>query len=214
MVSSTFSVLANSAVKLQVLVPGEFSLPGSPTGKTVLVGISTQAAGVAVPITVNAVDLNWNIVPANAQLTLVTNDPYAAALAPQTLSAGATVFNMIFAEATVGFSSGWTVTASTTSGSATTLAAGTSALIPVNPGAATKLQIVLPNQMTVHGNAAIKGRTGAPLNATAGIPYSVTVNLTDDFYNVQKVAAMPSVQLVSSDPNDIESNYVGGNPHR
>ena len=160
----------------------------------------------------NAVDLNWNVVPANAQLNLVSNDPYATALAPQTLSAGSTVFPMVFSKTTVGFNSGWTVTASTTSGSATTLAAGTSALIPVSAGPAAKLQIILPNQTTVPGSVSNQGRTGIPTNATAGITYNVTVNLTDAFYNVQPNASMPSVQLLTTDPNSITANYIGGDP--
>src|SRR6185312_10199257 len=111
---------------------------------------------------------NWNIVAANAQLNLKTNDPFAAALPPQTLTAGTTIFQMVFAKKTLGFNSGWTVTASTTSGSATTLAAGTSALIPVDAGPAAKLQVLLPNQTQDQGNVSNRGRNGVPTAQVAG----------------------------------------------
>ena len=52
-------------------------------------------------------------------------------------------------------------------------------------GAAAKLQVLLQNQFNDPGNVATKGRTGVPNNATAGVTYNITVNLTDAFYNVQ-----------------------------
>ena len=207
--SSTFTVNANSAVKLQILVPGETALPGSPTGKS-SVGISTQAAGVAFPVTVNAVDLNFNVVPANAQVFLTSNDPFASSVGPQNLAGGTTVFQMVFVKAST--APGWTLNVSTTSGSFSGLTAAQSAVVPVNPGAAARLQIVLPNQTTVPGNVAIKGRTGTPTTAVAGLNYNVTVNLTDLYYNLQPGGAMPSVQLLPTDPNSPIGSYGGGNP--
>ena len=209
-VSSTFSVAANSAYQLQVLVPGETAVPGSPTGKTA-VGISTQAAGVSFPVTVNAVDLHWNPVVTPAQVSLATTDPYAPAQPQQTLISGATIFDMVFAKANPA-PSGWTIVISTTAGSPTSLLSNTSALIPVNPGAATKLQMLLPGETALPGQTATKGKFGTPQTARAGISYSVTVNLTDDYYNIQKNATLPSATLVTSDPNDVETAFTGGNP--
>ena len=45
------------AVKLQILVPGETAVPGSPTGKT-SVAITTQTSEVYFPVTVNVVASN------------------------------------------------------------------------------------------------------------------------------------------------------------
>jgi hypothetical protein len=213
-VSSTFQVTTNNAVKLQILVPGETALPGSPTGKT-SVGISTQAAGVSFPVTVNSVDLNWNVVPSGPQIGLTTNDPYAPAVQYQNLFGGTTVFQMIFAKANLG-STGWTITASTVAGA--NLVPSQSALVPVSAGPATRLHLLLPNEVPDPGHQTDKGKTGLPSNATAGQVYNVTVQLTDDYYNVESTGnvqvspPMPGVQLVSSDPNDVESAYVGGNP--
>ncbi len=207
--SSQITVNANSVVKLQILVPGETAVPGSTTGKT-SVSITTQAAGVAFPVTVNVVDLNWNKVPANVKVQLTTTDPYAPALNPQTLSAGATIFQMVFARA----SSSWTITASTTSDSVTTVSSNTSAVVPVTAGPAAKLQLLIPGETAVAGYIAggAKGKTGLPTTATAGTNYNVTVRLTDSYYNVQSAATMPSVLLTSTDPFDNESAYLGGNP--
>ena len=213
-VSSTFAVTANSPVKLQILVPGETAVAGSPTGKS-SVGISTQAAGISFPVTVNAVDLNWNVVPAGSQIGLTTNDPYAPAIPYQNLFNGTTTFQVIFAEANLG-SAGWTITASTVAGAA--LTPSQSAPVPVSAGPATRLQILLPNQVGVPGDSAIQGEINSASNAVAGQAYNVTVRLTDNYYNVESsgnvVASpnMPGVRLVTTDPNSVGSSYVGGNP--
>src|SRR5262249_49511431 len=58
--SSLITVTPTSFPKLQLLVPGETAVPGSPTGKT---GTPTaQTAGIGYNVTVNAVDANWNLV--------------------------------------------------------------------------------------------------------------------------------------------------------
>ena len=215
-VSSTFAVTANVASKLQLLVPGETAVPGSPTGKS-SIGISTQAAGVSFPVAVNSVDLNWNVVSAGPQIGLTTTDPYAPAAPYQNLFNGTTVFQMVFAKANLN-STPWTITASTVSG--VYLTPSVSALMPVSAGPATRLHFLLPNEVPDPGHvtASIKGKTGLPSGATAGQVYNVTVRLTDDYYNVESTGnvlaspAMPGVQLMSSDPNDAESAYIGGNP--
>ena len=108
-------VTANNAVKLQILVPGETAVAGSPTGKT-SVAISTQAAGVGFPVTVNAIDLNWNIVPAGAQIGLATNDPYAPAIPhAKSLQRNHDVPSDLRAKR-ISDPAGWMITASTVAG--------------------------------------------------------------------------------------------------
>jgi len=81
-----------------------------------------------------------------------------------------------------------------------------------------RLQLLMPNETPDPGNQSNKGKTGAPSNATAGVTYNVTVRLTDNYYNVESTSnlqvspTMPGVQLVSTDPNDVESSYGNGNP--
>ena len=71
--SNTFTVNVGAFSKMQLLVPGETSSPGSATGKTGTP--STQTAGAAFSVIVNAVDANWNIItaaPTNTPATSAT----------------------------------------------------------------------------------------------------------------------------------------------
>src|SRR5262249_44797755 len=54
---------AGSFAKLQLLAPGEIAAPGTATGKSGQV--SSQTAGSAFNVTVNAVDTYWNVVNTN-----------------------------------------------------------------------------------------------------------------------------------------------------
>src|SRR5262249_35091412 len=56
--SATIPVNPALFAKLQLLAPGENAAPGSVSGKTG--SPTTQAAGTAFNVTVNAVDANWN----------------------------------------------------------------------------------------------------------------------------------------------------------
>ncbi len=109
---------------------------------------------------------------------------------------------------------GWTITASTTSDSTTSLISNTTPVVPVTFGAPAKLQLVLPGEIAVPGSTAngTKGKMLSPSTATVGVEYDVVVNLTDAFYNVVIGGSMPTVRLTSTDPYDIESTYAHGNP--
>jgi hypothetical protein len=69
-----FRMMKRSFTKLQVLMPGETSAPGTATGKT---GTPTQQ-NVSVPfnVTVNAVDDTWHLIPlaANDEIALTSSD--------------------------------------------------------------------------------------------------------------------------------------------
>src|SRR5205814_8258369 len=61
--SPSISVAVGAFAKVQILAPGETAVPGSTSGKT---GTPTsQAAGTAFNVTVNAVDANWNAINTN-----------------------------------------------------------------------------------------------------------------------------------------------------
>jgi hypothetical protein len=55
-----FRLIDESFAKLQVLLPGETSAPGTPTGKTGTP--STQQVGVPFQVTINAVNRNWTVI--------------------------------------------------------------------------------------------------------------------------------------------------------
>jgi len=113
------------AAKLQVLLPGETNAPGTATGK---IGTpDAQTVGFAVPVTINAVDPDWHIVPSCTDVVNITStDSYAYDSMGNplplnlTLAAGTATLDIIF-----GTSGSQTVTATDTS--QPSVAAGTSA---------------------------------------------------------------------------------------
>src|SRR5207248_4652851 len=88
----------------------------------------------------------------------------------------------------------WTVTASDTAGS-NPLASDTSATVTVNPGAVSKLQVLLPGESADPGSAT--GKTGSPTAQAADTAFSVTVNAVDANWNLVASAA-PTVHLATN----------------
>ncbi len=119
--SSFFRLSKAVATKLQVVLPGESSAPGTPTGKT---GTPTaETAGVPFDVTVNAVDDSWNIVPYVRDTVGITSTDATAALPGNAaLANGTGTFSVTF-----GTSGTYTVTA--TDVSTDKIAAGTSASV-------------------------------------------------------------------------------------
>ena len=124
--SSPVTVNAGAFVKLQLLVPGETTSPGTATGKT---GTPTaQTAGTTFTVTVNAVDANWNLVNSTDTVGITSSDANAALPANAALSAGTQTFSVTLKTAGTA-----TVTASDSSDGSKT--PNTSPSITVNTGA-------------------------------------------------------------------------------
>src|SRR5207245_816425 len=69
--SSAIPVNAATFAKLQLLLPGETAAPGTSLGKT---GAPTsQTAGAAFAVTLNAVDANWNLVTNSTDIVGITS---------------------------------------------------------------------------------------------------------------------------------------------
>ena len=66
---------AQTATKLQILLPGMSAAPGTPTGYTGTP--STQTLGVPFQVVVNATDANWNVVNVSDLVSLSASDPFA-----------------------------------------------------------------------------------------------------------------------------------------
>jgi len=144
--SAAFLVNVGTAVKLQVLMPGETAAAGTTTGKTG--SPSTQTAGAAVTVTVNAVDANWNLVSSVHFIAITSSDGSAVLPANAALVAGTKTFSVTLKTA----SAGQTVTATDTT--APLLTANTGALTPVvaaavNAGASTV--VALPTSVVADG---------------------------------------------------------------
>ncbi|HOI42544.1 MAG TPA: hypothetical protein PK523_06315, partial [Elusimicrobiales bacterium] len=173
-------------VKLQLLAPGETAVPGKPPydyGETA--GGRTGApeewtAGQRSTVTVRFTDAFWNLVPSHsAVVDLRSQDPKDDAVNPDPKSFmvdGSSETYWTFIQANT--SPGWKLRAE----SGAVLKSTTPALV-VNPAGHTRLQVLLPGEVADPGGAT--GKTAAPPSPwTAGIPYTVTVNAVDDYYNV------------------------------
>jgi len=90
--SDPFVVHPAAFSRMQIVLPGESPLPGSPTGKTGTV--SSQSAGAAFAVKVWATDAYWNpvIVADNARIT--SSDPAASTPVSGALSNGFAQFNV------------------------------------------------------------------------------------------------------------------------
>ena len=124
---SATTVNAGAFAKLQLLVPGETTSPGSATGKT---GTPTaRTAGTPFNVTVNAVDANWNVVSTVTDTAAITSSDANAVLpANAALASGTQTFS-------VTLTTGGTATVTATDASDGTKTANTSPSITVNGGA-------------------------------------------------------------------------------
>jgi hypothetical protein len=87
--SGNIAIGAGPFSKVQLLVPGETAAPGTGTGKTGTP--SAQTAGASFPVTVNAVDAQWNLANSVSDSVGLTSSDSTATLPPSTaLAAGTT----------------------------------------------------------------------------------------------------------------------------
>jgi hypothetical protein len=186
--SPALTVNPGALAKLQLLVPGETAAPGTATGKTGTP--STQSAGTALDITVNAVDANWNLVPTNDTVRMTSTDANALLPADTDLTAGSRTLS-------VTFNTAGTRTLTAANLTHATVTANTSPNLTVSPGALVKLQLLAPGETAAPGTAT--GKTGTPTARTAGTAFSLTVNTVDALWNI--VPTNHTVGFTSSDPN-------------
>jgi hypothetical protein len=187
----TVTVVAGAFTKMQTLVPGETTAPGTPSGKTGTP--SVEQAGTVFSFTVNAVDAYWNVVNNTNTVAITSSDVNATLPANAALVAGTKTYSLTFK--TVG---SFTVTA--TNYTDATKTANTSPSISSTVGVFTKLQILLPGESAAPGTAT--GKTGSPSAQTAGSSFIVTVNAVDANWNLVNTI-VDNIGISSSDPNAV-----------
>jgi hypothetical protein len=191
-VSERVTVLPNVAKKLQIILPGESWLPGSLEGKTGTP--ETWVADSTRTITVQVCDDYWNVTNTNITATLTTEDPNDTP-DPQSIGItnGRTFVDRNLVTATT---DGWRITVT-----ATGLIEYVSPKIVVNPGPPVKLLAIVPNETYNPGSAT--GKTGSVVPQQAGVPFTITVYITDSRWNlVTSTAAL--VKVETEDPYDVE----------
>ncbi|PKM99629.1 MAG: hypothetical protein CVU78_05255, partial [Elusimicrobia bacterium HGW-Elusimicrobia-2] len=182
------------AVKLQVLLTGEESAPGTASGKTG--GYSTPTAGVPYNITVNCVDQYWNVNPdANPWVGIETSDQYDPIISSAVLTSGYKIFSIT--PVTAGTQ---TVIASDVDDTGDYYTSNQSTVFNVFPAALDRIIAILPGETYNPGNVPSGGKTGAPSVQTAGSVFQATVYATDEYYN--KVSTNCSIGIVTEDPYD------------
>lgn len=187
--SSPLTVNRRAFTKLQLLVPGESAAPGTLTGKT---GTPTpQTAGALFPVSVRAVDDNWDLVEiATDTVGITVSDPNSTLPDNAALTAGTGTFTVVMMTA-----GAHSITASDIS--SPTITSNTSPLITLLPASFQKLQLLVPGETAMPGT--LSGKSGTPLDQTVGSAFTVTVHAVDMFWNVVPVADF--VGLTASDAN-------------
>jgi hypothetical protein len=89
-----FELRRLAATKLQVLMPGEVNAPFTATGKTGTP--DSQPVGGVVNVTVNAVDVDWNVVTTCTDTANITSSDAGAALPPDTALVNGTYTFQVF----------------------------------------------------------------------------------------------------------------------
>jgi hypothetical protein len=124
--ASALAVVPNALARLQVILPGESPLPGSPTGKTG--GASARVKGIPFAATVRAVDNFWNVISTITDTVAPSISAASATLpAPLALAAGQATFAGVVVYATGSF------TLAATDLTQPGVASGTSAVFGVSP---------------------------------------------------------------------------------
>ncbi len=172
--------------QIQLLLPGETAAPGTLTGKT---GTPTaQVAGTAFTVTARSVDATFNLVSSTDVVGITSSDVYATLPSTAALVAGSKTFSV-----TLNVAGTATITASDITNSSKT--PNTSPSVTVSAGAATKLQLLVPNEVANPGSAT--GKTGAAIAEAAGAAFSVTARLVDANNNL--VSGTHTVGITSND---------------
>ncbi|MEK7384344.1 MAG: hypothetical protein AAB262_13800, partial [Elusimicrobiota bacterium] len=191
-----------AGAKLQILAPGEVAVPGSSNGKDMAIAPSISTAGVPFTFTIRTVDADWNPTADNVTVTLgVRGDPYAVWTGGNTASVvgGVATKEVTLKRAQSGANFA-VIEATVTAGGAQTSAIVSPATrgITVNANVPTRLQVLIPNQAADPGSGA--GYSGTVALATAGISLPVTVNVTDDYWNVRADTSATVRLATPSDP--------------
>ncbi len=172
--SSLFDVVAGPLKELVVLMPGETFTEGvgkSGTPDPVVAGTSFDVTVIAVDDSYNTKgDLSHLIAPVSNQ-TFMTISPASARFSGNT---GTLVFNVTQYIAESDISMEILDHSSHSFDTATSI-------YSVVSRPASQLQVLLPGEFAYPGSAL--GKTGTPTVEIVGVPFNVTVNLVDEYFN-------------------------------
>ncbi|MEO0223494.1 MAG: hypothetical protein ABIL76_00175, partial [candidate division WOR-3 bacterium] len=196
-------VIPNNATRLQLVLPGETAEPGHPEGKTG--NVSALTAGTPFTVIVNLTDNFWNRVALDEPVVRIQtpNDPYDVEPQTQTLQAGQYVFTNAVNIVRAGTH---TVTVEDYDGVPPLYVSTTSRSFYVSAKPASQLQVLVPDQQNVAGNWSGSPNAQLPYGKntavtqtqTAGVPFTVTVNACDTYWNITTTNTIVWIQVMKT----------------
>ncbi|MDT8285807.1 MAG: Ig-like domain repeat protein [Elusimicrobiales bacterium] len=172
----------------QTLVPGKTSYPYGVSG-----AISTQTAGNSFTATLYAADSRYNRVygVTRAGVPVSSDDPFVSSVGIYPMADGAaSVTGITFRTAGA--------RVMTAADPNAVLSNAQSGQVPVSPNIPTRLR-VLPLGESRRPGSTTNGRADSPDPQQAGFPFTVTVDITDAFWNLVPGASQ-EIRLVPDDP--------------
>ncbi|HLQ67866.1 MAG TPA: FlgD immunoglobulin-like domain containing protein [Candidatus Limnocylindrales bacterium] len=187
--SNSFVVTPGPFTGLQVLLPGETALGGTPAGKT---GVpTTQTAGTQFTTTVRAVDQFWNLVPGvSDRIVLASTDAFAWMPSDTVLVNGQVLIPTRLHKS--GDQVIWARDSTTTA-----ITPDTSSAVTVTGGTFQRVLILAPGEIVAPGTTT--GRAGTATDQSINYGFTVTALATDQWWNpVGGVSDV--VHVTSGDP--------------
>ncbi|HBL15751.1 MAG: hypothetical protein A2X36_13355 [Elusimicrobia bacterium GWA2_69_24] len=174
---------------LVLQAPGEGFLEHS--GKTG--APASQVAGTTFTVTVRAVSNEFlNVRNATFSVQVGSDDPFASAPAPAPLTLGLATFPVVMRLAEP------SPRVATLTPAAAGIPSAVAAAVPIAAGAAQRLQILLPGEVSLPGST--QGLGGGSLAQLAGRAFSATVRATDAYWNVTPLVTDPVALSTTTAP--------------
>jgi hypothetical protein len=187
--SNSFVVSPGPFAGLQVLLPGQTALGGTPAGKTGTP--TTQTAGTQFTMTVRAVDQYWNLVPGvSDRIVLGSTDAFAWMPSDTVLVNGQVLIPTRLHKS--GDQVIWVRDSTNTA-----IAPDTSSAVTVTGGTFQRVLLLAPGEIVAPGTAT--GRAGTATDQSINYGFTVTALATDPWWN--PVGGVTDVvRVTSGDP--------------
>jgi len=176
--SNEFDVKVGDFTRLLILLEGETHTPGIGDGKD---GTPQSIyAGGATTATIYACDVWWNPTPNNVTVTFTSVTGYIEAPSSLALEDG---YGRCLVRFRTAYDSGTRSDEPQTMTATSSGISGTSSPITVRPGTYQKMVLVAPGERLDPGTLDADGKSGSPATQVAGTSFTLTVAVTDAYWN-------------------------------
>ncbi|MCG2726922.1 MAG: carboxypeptidase regulatory-like domain-containing protein, partial [Elusimicrobia bacterium] len=199
---SGIKVEPGAAQKMIVVLPGQYLVPGKITQPYGVGGaISTTIAGNAFDAMVYAADSRYNKVSGvnKSNIKATSDDPFTPSIGFYSMTDGSATISGI----TLRTAGNRILTIDDLSGVSPILSQNQNGVLPLSPNSPTKLRVLLSGESREPGSTG-NGRTGTPDNWDIEVSTTVTVDITDSFWNLTPGASQ-EIRLIADDLSTIVS---------